>query len=287
MKDNYYAASLRISWISISTNLLISLLKFIIGFFSNSISILSDAAHSLSDFITSVIVIYSIKVSRKPPDKIHPFGHGRAEDIGGLILSLVLILIGFNFFKDSVFRLFHPQKVEIKFAFIIIILITALIKIILGFFTQKISKKIVSPLLKTDALHHYSDVVTSLAVGGGLFFIKKGYVYIDSFVGIFVSLIIILWGANTGREFINNLIGRKESAHFYKNIRKIALAFRFVEGVHDVEVYSYGKNKIISLHIEISPSLSLEEAHSVADSIEKEIYNRGLGRCVVHVDVSH
>ncbi|MFH1317812.1 MAG: cation diffusion facilitator family transporter, partial [Candidatus Omnitrophota bacterium] len=241
--------------------------------------------HSLGDLFTSIIVIFSLKISKKPADADHPFGHGRAEDVGGLVLSLVLIIIGFSFFKDSFVRLFFPREITVNYFFIGIILATAVIKLILGAVTQKCSKKISSPILKTDAFHHYSDVVTSIAVVVGLFFVRRGWVYIDSIVGILVSAIIILWGINTGRVFISNLIGKKESTEFYKEIRMIARSFSFVEGVHAIEVYSYGKNRIVSLHVEMNPSFSLEEAHKVADNIEKEVHHKGFGRCIVHVDI--
>jgi divalent metal cation (Fe/Co/Zn/Cd) transporter len=136
-----------------------------------------------------------------------------------------------------------------------------------------------------DAFHHYSDFITTFIVAIGLFFVKRGFSYIDSALGLLISFLIIYWSFKMGKEFIDNLIGRRAPTQYYEQIRTIASSFQFVEGVHDIEIHSYGKNKIISLHIELSPALTLEEAHSIADSIEKKIYNADLGRCIVHVDL--
>lgn len=285
MKDNYYASAFKISWISIGVNFFIVLIKLILGLFSNSIAILSDAGHSLGDLFTTVIVIFSLKMSRKPADADHPFGHGRAEDVGGLILSLALILIGFNFLKDAFMRVISPQPVAVNFFSISIILATVAVKLILGWSTQIFARKISSPILTTDAFHHYSDAVTSIAVAVGLFWVRKGWIFIDSIVGMAVAAVIILWGVIAGKDYISRLIGKKECAAFYEEIEKIALSFPVVKGVHGIEAYSYGKNRIVSLHAEMNPSFSLLEAHKVADNIEKEVYRRGLGRCVVHVDI--
>ncbi|UCD15899.1 MAG: cation diffusion facilitator family transporter [Candidatus Omnitrophota bacterium] len=285
MKDNFYSPAFKICWLSILANFFIALIKFTIGFFSNSISILSDGAHSLGDLFTSIIVIFSLKVSKRPADSVHPFGHGRAEDVGGLILSLALIIIGFAFLKDSFLRLFSPEPVKINLLFISIVSVAAVVKLILGRFTQNISRRISSPILEIDAFHHYSDFFTSIAVVAGLFFIRRGVVYVDSIIGMGVSIVIIVWGLTTGREFISKLMGKKEPVAFYEKVRQIASSFPFVEGVHDIEVHSYGENKVIFLHVEMSPSFSLEEAHSVADNIEKKIYQSNLGRCIVHIDL--
>ncbi|UCC95141.1 MAG: cation diffusion facilitator family transporter [Candidatus Omnitrophota bacterium] len=285
MKRNNHSLPLQISWFSIVVNIFLVAVKFLLGVLSNSISILSDAVHSLSDACTTGVVIFSLHASKKPPDRIHPFGHGRAEDIGGLILSILLLLAGINFLKDSIVRLFFPLPVEVNILFIGFILGAALLKLLLGIFTQRISKKANCPLLETDAFHHYSDCVTSFAVAGGLLFVKRGSLYIDSLLGAIISLVIIFWAQKTARQFINNLIGRGPSLFLRERIREIAYSFQFVEGVHDIEVHSYGKNNIISLHIELDSSLSLEEAHSIADSIEKRVYSENLGRCIVHVDL--
>lgn len=285
MNNNRYKSSLTISWISILVNLFVAALKFIVGFLSNSIAILTDAAHSLEDLLTTVVVIVSLYGSRKPPDEGHPFGHGRVEYVGGLILSFLLILMGLAFLKNSIVRFFNPQSVNINIIFMAAVLFTAIVKLILGVATNRVSQKVSSQILKTDALHHYSDCITSLAVVIGLIFVKLGFLYVDCVVGGIISLVIIFWALKMGREFIDSLIGKRAPDFVYEKVKAIALSFVSVEGVHDIEVHSYGENRVISLHIEMDPALSLEEAHGIADSIEKKAAQEDLGKCIVHVDL--
>ncbi len=284
-KDQYYKESLKISWISIGVNALLVVVKLIIGLASNSIAVMTDAIHSVSDMASTGVVITSIYGSKKPADSIHPYGHGRAEDIGGLVLSFILLLVGLMFMRDSIMRLVNPQDVRMNYLFISVVILTAPVKLALGIFTDRIGVNISSSIIRTDALHHYSDFLTTIVVAIGLFFVRAGYYMVDSLLGIFVAIFIIAWSAKSSKDFIDNLLGKRAPLVLYNQIKKIALSFHLVEGVHGVEIHSYGKMRIISLHIEVSPELSLQEAHSVADSIEKDIYHKGLGKCIVHVDL--
>lgn len=285
MSKNNYHLALKVSWINLSVNLFLSVLKFIIGFTTNSISVLSDAVDSLGDVFTASMIIVSLNVSNKPADKDHPYGHGRVEDIGGLVFSLFLIIVGINFFKDAAARLIFPKPVTVSYIAIAIILVNSFVKLFLGFFTQKVSQKESSSLLKTDSMNYYGDFLRGIVIFIGLFFVRNGYTIIDSLLGMAISVVIVFMAQKMFREFIDSLIGKAAPLDFYEKIKDIARSFKVVEGVHDIEVHSYGKNKIILLHIEMSSSLSLEEAHSVADSIEKKIYQDNLGRAIVHMDL--
>ncbi len=285
MKDKYYHSSLTISWISIVINVFIVVLKLVIGIISNSIAVLTDAIHSLSDVLSTGVVITSLYVSKRPADKTHPFGHGRAEDVGGLILSLILLFVGLGFMKGAIGRIISPQEVSMNYLFIAGVFLTIPLKLFLGIFTGRIAKDISSPLLKTDAFHHYSDFLTTLVVVGGLFFVRKGFYRLDSYLGILVSLFIVWWAFKSGKGFSDNLLGKRAPLPLYEKVKKIALSFDSVRGVHGIEIHTYGRERIISLHIELNPDLSLRQAHQVADSIEKKIHKDGLGKCVVHVDL--
>ena len=285
--DKYYNTSLNVSWISMGVNIFLVAVKLIIGIASNSIAVMTDAVHSVSDMASTGVVIASIYGSKKPADSIHPYGHGRAEDIGGLVLSFILLLVGLMFMKDSIMRLINPQEVQMNYIFISIVILTAPVKLGLGIFTNRVGENISSPILKTDALHHYSDFLTTVIVAIGLFFVRAGHYAVDSMLGIFVAVFIIAWSAKSSKNFIDNLLGKRAPLTLYNQIKKAALSFHLVEGVHGIEIHSYGKMRIISLHIEVSSDLSLEEAHSVADSIEKDIRHQGLGKCIVHVDLKH
>ncbi len=284
--DKYQSLSIKVSWLSIAVNLFISIAQFIIGINSKSISIMTDAADSLRDIVATGVVIFSLNLSRKPADKEHPFGHGRIEDVGGVIVALFLLLMGLTFLKESFMRFIKPQPLTINFYIVSIMAVASVIKFLLGFITQFVSKKATSAILEADAFHHYTDCITTAIVAVGLVFVKFGFTYIDAILGFIIAFLIIWWSFKMLREFTDNLIGKCPPAEFCDKIKNIALSFSSVSGVHDVEIHSYGRNKVISLHIELSPQLSLQEAHSIADSIEKKINNENLGRCIVHVDLT-
>ena len=183
-------------------------------------------------------------------------------------------------------RFIKPQPLTINFYIVSIMAVASVIKFLLGFITQFVSKKATSAILEADAFHHYTDCITTAIVAVGLVFVKFGFTYIDAILGFIIAFLIIWWSFKMLREFTDNLIGKCPPAEFCDKIKNIALSFSSVSGVHDVEIHSYGRNKVISLHIELSPQLSLQEAHSIADSIEKKINNENLGRCIVHVDLT-
>ncbi|MCM8831880.1 MAG: cation-efflux pump [Candidatus Omnitrophica bacterium] len=286
-KINENFLNFTISFLSIFLNTIFAIIQVIFGLLSNSISILVDAVDSMRDILTSAVVVISLYISKKPADRIHPFGHGRVEDIGGLILSIFLFLLGFNFLKDSVLRIFNPQNVIITSFIIKTMFFIAIFKLFLGIAAYLISLTTNSTIIKAESLHHYADSFSTFAVTGGLLFVKKGgfYLYLDAILGILISFVILFWSFKMAKGFIDNLIGKEVSASLYEQVKKIAFLHSEVKGVHDIEVHTYGKNKIILLHIEMLPSLSLEEAHNIADSIEKKIYAQNLGRCIVHVDL--
>ncbi len=284
--DRYYSLSLKVSFFSASVNFLLSLVKLIIGILSQSIAILTDALHSFSDLITTMMVIFSIWISKKPPDKEHPFGHGRAEDITTLLISFLLFIIGLGFLYTSWRRLFVPKSIYITSLFVVIILFSSLVKLILGTFTLCMAYRIKSYLLKSDAFHHYLDSIVNFCVGIGLIGIKYGLLYLDAFLGIGLSLLIVIFSLKIVKRVINRLLGFPPSPSFYKKIESLVKEFPQIRGFHDLEVHSYGKNNVVIFHVEVEKDLSLEEAHTLADSLEKKIYQQGLGRAIVHVDLS-
>ena len=285
MADRYYSSSIKISIFGIVVNIVLGFAKLIVGIISNSIAVIADAFHSFSDLITTFVVIISLIFSRRPPDKMHPFGYGRAEDIGGMIISFILVLTGAGFLRNSLIRLANPPHLNITGAVIVFVLITAVIKLFLGILTGIFSKKFNSAILHTDAAHHYSDFFTSAVISLGLIFVRRGYLSVDAYMGIFIALVITFWALKLAKEFIDNIIGKDAPQELYKNIKDIVFSFPDVEGAHEINIHSYGRKRIISLHIVVRRDLSLIKAHAVADSIEKKILKGGLGECVVHVDI--
>ncbi len=285
-EDNYHSVSMSTAGVSVVVNIILTVVKLVLGIISGSIAIMADAFHSFSDIVTTSVVMLTFSISRRPADSRHPFGHGRIEDIAGLLMCFVLALVGVEFIKYSIVRFFTPSKLHINNLTVGIIFSTAVVKIILGAFTSMRARLVRSSLLGTDAAHHYSDGLTSFIIGGGLIFVKKGFYAWDTYLGIFVALLIILWAVKMGWGFFDNLLGRRVSEEVYARIKEVALSFPEVKDVHDVEVHSYGHRKIVSLHIVVDKDLSLEKGHSVADSVEKRLLQEGVSECITHVDIT-
>jgi len=284
--ERFYKLSLRVASASIGINAALALWQFFLGLATRSVAVMADAADSLRDIVATTVIIIGMRVSRKPADEEHPFGHGRAEDVGGLIAAIFLFLVGLTFLKDSLLRLAKPVTLDITPFSVVVMFAIAAVKFIMGAVTLKTARRAGSQALETDAYHHYTDFITTLVVAVGLILAQKGVRYVDSLLGLGIAGLIIYWSSKMTWEFIDKLLGRRASQDVYEQVKNIALTFATVRGVHDIAVHSYGRQNLISMHVEVHPGLTLLEAHSVASGVEDKINQAGLGKCVVHLDVS-
>ncbi len=267
---------------SIIINLILSLVKFAIGVYINSIALIVDGFHTLSDLFTSVVVIFGFKSSEKPPDREHPFGHGRYEDIATFLIAILLAIVGFEFLISSTRRFINPEVVEGNFLFFSLVILTVFVKEALARYSIYLSRKIDSSSLLADAWHHRSDALAAIPVAFGILASSYGYYRVDPLCGIFVSFTIIYVGYKIAKESATSLMGRPPSEEFIKKIRELA-TLEGVLDVHDICVHDYKTRKAISLNVTVEP-MGLEEAHTVADSIEKRIHEALDASVVVHVD---
>ncbi|MBU7010907.1 MAG: cation-efflux pump [Theionarchaea archaeon] len=268
--------------VSIVVNFALFLVKLAIGIHIKSIAVITDGFHSLSDIITSVVVIFGFRTAQKPPDKEHPFGHGRFEEIAALIISLLLILAGIEFFILSIERLYKPQVVKGNFFFFMVILLTFFIKEGLARYSTHLSHKIHSHALLADAWHHRSDALSSIPVAFGVLASSYGIYSIDSLSGIGVSLIIMYMGYKMAKSSVSSLLGEAPRTEFVDAVKGMAMV-KGVTDVYDVFVHDYGTRKVVSLSIRVEP-MGLEEAHSIADSIEQTLADQHNASAVVHID---
>lgn len=271
-------------WVSIVSNFLLFVFKLIIGLLINSIALIADAVHSLSDVSTSLIVIIGYHISGKPADRKHPFGHQRAEYITSLIIAIILGIAGFEFIKSSINRLKNPEVQSITIGVILFIILTILVKTWLGAFAKFLGNKINSSALKADALHHYTDSISSVLVliaiiGSGL-----GYPFLDGIGGIAVGFLLIWAGFSIARDSADELIGTSPSPQYVQKINEICMSIDNVLNTHEIVVHSYGDQHFISLHVEVDQSMDSMKIHDVGDTV-KEILKERLGAyTTVHVD---
>lgn len=273
--------------VSIVGNILLFLLKLILGLFINSIALIADGFHSLSDTATSGVVIFGFRIAAKEPDKEHPHGHGRVEYIATLIISILLIIVGLGFIQQSIERIISRETLlhgEFAILISIIVIISACIKEIMARYSNAIAKKIDSDVLKADAWHHRSDAISSIGVAIGILGSRFGFPLLDPIFGLIVSLIIIYVGVNLFRKSSNFLIGRAPDVKIINQITEIAKKYENVKGIHDVSLHDYGTNKILTVHVEVDSNLQLDEAHNIADNLSENIKNQTKYSTIIHLD---
>lgn len=273
------------AWVSIVGNTVLFIVKIILGLIANSISLIADSVHTLSDVLTSVVVLVGFKVSGKPADEEHPFGHGRMESIATLIIAVLLLVIGFNFCSVSIKRLIHPPVVVGTFFTAWVMVISAVAKEWMARFSFNLGKKIESSALVADAWHHRSDAFASVLVAIAIIAAHFGYFRLDAVFGIMISLLILWVGFRLLKTSASYLIGEIPRGEFIEKIHGLALEIPGIKGAHDILVHNYGEKNIISLHIEVAKDLSLEQAHSLASTVENKIANSLDASVVTHVDL--
>ena len=275
--------------VSIIGNTLLFLLKLFLGLYINSIALIADGVHSLSDTATSGVVIFGFRIAAKKPDKEHPHGHGRAEYIATLIIAIFLILVGLGFIQQSIERIINGGTLlhgEFAIFISIIVLISALIKEIMARYSNAIAKKIDSDVLKADAWHHRSDAISSIGVSIGILGSRFGFPILDPIFGLCVSIIIIYVGINLLKTASNFLIGKAPDEKLIKQIEEIAEKTDNIKGIHDISLHDYGTTKILTVHVEVDSSLQLDEAHKIADNLEENIKNQTKYSSIIHLDPS-
>ena len=271
-------------WLSFFANLLLFGLKYWAGIVSGSVAIIADAWHTLSDSISSVIVLIGVKISSKPADKEHPFGHGRAELIASMIIGIFLVLIGYSFIEKSIEKLLHHQSAYYGTIAIFITIISVLVKEGLAQFAFWADKKSFSNMLKADGWHHRSDAISSLVILIGIF-LGKYFWWIDGVLGIFVALIIFYAAYEILRDTINILLGKIPKKQMIQNIRNLCkqICGDDVEA-HHFHTHEYGDHTELTFHIRLPGKMNLNQAHLLATQIEENIRTTMRMESTIHIE---
>jgi len=271
-------------WTSIVINLLLFVVKIVLGLSIRSVSLIADAVHTLADSGTSAVVIIGFKIARKPSDKEHPFGHGRMESVAALVVSVLLFMAGAELLEKSIHAIIKPHSSTAPTGVILVLLATIVVKELMSRFSYQLGDIIDSQALKADALHHRSDVIATALVVVALIAMRFGYNNIDGIMGVGVSLIIFYSAFSIAKEAVNPLLGEAPSKEAIKEIENLAKAHEGVLGVHDIIFHKYGQTSVISLHIEVSDNGSVSKLHALAEQVEDTITQKIPGMAVVHVD---
>lgn len=263
------------SLVGIITNIFLATGKIIVGAIFGLISVLADGLNNLSDCGSSIISLVSFKLSSKPADEKHPYGHERIEYISSMIVAFLILLIAFELIKESIIKIIKPTDIEFSYIIIITLLVSIIIKCSMFIYYRSVAKKINSELLKATALDSISDCISTSAVLISIIIGKLVNYNIDGYIGMFVALIIVWSGIGILKETISKLIGQTPDKELIYEIKNRIMSHKDVLGIHDLNVYSYGPNKFFAtVHIEIDASTDTLTAHEIIDEIEREFSNQ-------------
>ncbi len=272
------------SILSILGNILISVIKIFYGILSDSIALIADGVHSLSDVVTSVIVLVTAKISNKGFDKNHPFGHRRIDLISSIIIATLIFVVGLEFLKESILKFKDPNPIELDNIGLVLVISTIFIKEFMARLSIYLGKESNSPSLIAEGQHHRSDALSTIIVIIGIFASKFGFIYADAIAGILVSLFLFHVSYELIIESSTPLITANENPEIIKEIKEIIKKYDKVLGIHDIVVHNFGGVYNISFHIEIPDNMGLTEAHNLSDMIELDVKSKFPGHVVVHID---
>lgn len=271
--------------VGICCNLILFTAKLFTGMFVRSISIMADAFNNLSDAASSIIGFVGVKMAEKPADEDHPFGHGRVEYIAAFVVAFLVIQVGFSLFKTSVGHILHPEKLEFHIVSVGILLLTVGAKFWLALFNRRLGKRIHSNVMMATAADSMGDMAATSATILSLAVFGIWEVNIDGFVGLIVSVFVMIAGVNIAKDTLEPLIGQAIDPEVYGQITEFVERYDGVVGSHDLIVHNYGPNRsMASIHAEVPNNVSIEISHEVVDRIERDAM-RELGVfLVIHMD---
>ena len=271
--------------IGIFANLILSGVKFFIGFFSGAISIIADALNNLSDAGSSIIMLIGFKAASRPADFEHPFGHGRAEYLAGFFISVTMIFAGLEFLITSIEKIIEPEILTVDNLTVAILILSVAAKIFLALFYRHAGKKINSETIQTAAFDSFTDCLSTCAVIVSMIIYKNFNLNIDGITGAFVSILILYGGYDTCKNILNPLLGEKPAPEFIAEIKKAVTNTPEIFGVHDMIIHSYGANRIfVSMHVEMSATLKLLDAHEIVDKLERRLQSKFNIFVTLHID---
>lgn len=273
-------------WCGIICNAILCLMKFIIGTVTGSVSITADAFNNLSDAGSNVVTIAGAKLANKPVDKEHPFGHGRIEYVSALVVSFIILLMGFELGKNSVMKIIKPEEVGFSIVSLVVLILAICVKLWMAYFNNKLFKLTNNINLKAVCQDSLNDCIATGATILSLVISRlTGFYHIDGIVGLLVAGAIILSGIGILKDTLGPLLGQPPSPELVKRIEDIITDEAEIVGVHDLIVHDYGPGRIIaSAHAEVPSNEDIVHIHDVIDNVEKKIQKELNIIICIHLD---
>lgn len=273
------------SLVGIVCNVLLFTVKLTLGFLTNSIAITSDAFNNLSDSASCIVTLFGYKLAAKPADRDHPFGHGRIEYIVSFIISVIILLVGFELFKTSVDKLLNPEPIIYSTVVLISLILSIFVKLWMSLFNRTLGKKINNSAMIATSKDSLNDVIatsaTMIALVGSLFTTLP----LDGAMGIIVSIFVFISGIGIIRSTIDELIGQPVEKELVDKIKAIILANPKILGIHDLIIHNYGPGNMIgSVHVEVDCTQDFLVIHDLVDEIERRIEKELHIIMTIHMD---
>lgn len=271
--------------VGIILNLILFTTKLSVGMIVNSLAITADAFNNLSDAASSIITILGFKLSSKPADKEHPFGHGRIEYISALVISFMILLVGFQFVKSSIDRILHPSPLAFSIIPFMLILLSICAKIWVSRFNKTLGNAIDSTSLKASSMDALTDVVASSCTALSMVISKWFNFPIDGYMGLLVAILIMYAGFSLIKETLNPLLGEAPDPELVEAITTEVLSFQYISGVHDLIIHNYGPGRsMASIHAEVPCDIPILKIHEIIDEAEKQVSKHCNIYLVIHMD---
>ena len=270
---------------SIICNIIMVIFKLAVSFITNSVSIRADAFNNLSDVGSNLATLFGFKLSNKHPDADHPYGHGRMEYVSGMIVSFLILLMGFEAAKESVLKIIHPEEIYSSLAALVVLVASIIIKLIMAYMNNTAGKDIDSDALKAAGQDSINDSLVTGATLICLIVHEVTGLHIDAYVGLIASLLVLKSGIEIFSDVLDTILGKAPDKQLIKEIENTICAHEKVLGVHDLMLHDYGPSqKFMSLHVEVDASIPVIEMHDEIDNIELEILDKYKILTTIHMD---
>ncbi len=271
--------------VGIILNVILSIFKMIFGAITRSVSIVADGANNIFDAISSIISLAGFKISGKPADKDHPFGHGRIEYVSALILAFVILTMGVELIKSSIDKFSNPEQVIFSIPAVVVLVFSILAKIWLAAFNKTIGKKINSVSVNAVVADSIGDIAATTCSLIALVASKFTALPIDAVMGIIVAGVVIYAGIGIVKDTLGPLLGEPPEKEAVDELEKLVLSYDGVIGIHDLVLHGYGHGKVYgSLHAEVPSDGDMIHVHDMIDLIEKDIKERLGMEVSIHMD---
>lgn len=263
------------SYFGIVGNVILTILKGIVGFMANSIAVILDALNSLTDALSSIITIIGAKLSNRRPDRMHPYGYGRIEYLTSMVISVIILYAGISSLVESIKKIINPADPDYSFITLAVIIAGIVIKIIMGIYVKGVGKKIGSQPLVASGIDALYDVALSVGTLVAALLSMCFKINIDGLIGAIISIVIIKGALDILRDAVNSLIGERMDPKFTNDLKDYINGFDGVHGVYDLSIDSYGpEKKVGSVHIEVDDNMTAKQIHELTRKIAKGVFEK-------------